>query len=315
MNSASFADEFSTHWLPRAPLAGSVKDSTAPSGVRRHTREVALGLPYVEANPLAVRSLIVTDHDGADADLIAGLRGLPQPSYIALNPLTHSGHIVYALNAPVCLTDAGHRAPMNLLARVESGLFNALEGDLHYAGRLTKNPYHAAHLPLWGHAEALYGLRDLARALDDLDLLPRYEPRKTLTTSLIGRNCALFDLTRRWAYRAWRRYAHDAREWDEVTHAYAHDRNLALIGEEFTRGPLPDPEVAHLARSVARWTWRTFWHQGGPQAYDQHFSNRQRTRGQRPKTVTPRLQTANRTHGFQPTEKIAAARKAFSNGC
>ncbi|QRZ60970.1 hypothetical protein [Rothia sp. ZJ932] len=33
---------------------------------------------------------IVTDHDGADADIIADLAGLPQPSWVAMNPHTHA---------------------------------------------------------------------------------------------------------------------------------------------------------------------------------------------------------------------------------
>lgn len=87
-----------------------------------------------------MQSLIVTDHDGADADFIADLTGLPQPSWVAMNQYTRSGHIVYALNSPVCLTDAGHRAPVNLLARVEQGLTDVLGGDVGYGGRITKTP-------------------------------------------------------------------------------------------------------------------------------------------------------------------------------
>lgn len=82
-----------------------------------------------------------------------------------MNPHTRSGHIVYALEAPVCLTDAGHRAPVNLLARVEQGLTDVLGGDIGYGGRITKNPTHTAHMPLWGASEALYGLKNLAKAL------------------------------------------------------------------------------------------------------------------------------------------------------
>ncbi|MBM7050798.1 replication initiation protein [Rothia sp. ZJ1223] len=102
---------------------------------------------------------IVTDHDGADADIIADLAGLPQPSWVAMNPHTRSGHIVYALNSPVCLTDAGHRAPVNLLVRVKQGLTDILGGVISYGGRIIKNPTNTAHMPLWGNTEALYGLK------------------------------------------------------------------------------------------------------------------------------------------------------------
>ena len=39
----------------------------------------------------------------------------------------------------VRLTDAGHRAPVNLLARIEQGLTDVLDGDIGYGGRITKN--------------------------------------------------------------------------------------------------------------------------------------------------------------------------------
>ncbi|HDG7239978.1 TPA: replication initiation protein [Staphylococcus aureus] len=73
------------------------------------------------------------------------------PSWTALNPHTRGGHIVYALGAPVCLSNAGNRKPVNLLARVEAGLTRVLGGDPAFAGRITKNPEcTTAHLPLWG---------------------------------------------------------------------------------------------------------------------------------------------------------------------
>ena len=302
MNTATFADEWTDHWLPRVPLAGDVK-GPRPS-VYRRSRARALEYSHIEANPLAVQSLIVTDHDGSDADQIADLKGLPEPSYIALNPFTRSGHIVYALSAPVCLTDSARRGPMNLLARVEAGLCDVLSGDVGYSGRLTRNPWHQGSLPLWGASEASYGLRELSSALSDLGALPGYHPRATLTRSAIGRNCALFDLTRRWAYRAWRRHCEDPTEWEAVVHAYAWDRNLSVIGDEFTRGPLDETEVLHLARSISRWTWRRFWHQGGPTAYDARFTATQTARAKKShttgnRTVTDKMRTANADHGFQ----------------
>jgi hypothetical protein len=284
----TFETAWSDHWLPRAPLAGDVKNLDPQ--VHRHTREVALTMPYVEANPLAVRSLIVTDHDGADADLIAALAGLPEPSYIALNARTRAGHIVYALAAPVCLTDAARRRPMNLLARIESGLTTVLGGDVAYGGRITKNPFHQDHLPLWGDSGAVFGLHELAAALDGLGALPDYSPRQTLLNSTIGRNCALFDLTRRWAYRAWPRYPERA-EWEEVTHAYAMDRNLSVVADEFTRGPLGDQEVTHLARSVARWVWRSDMRAKGLEQYEADFRLIQSARG---KKITEKRREANR---------------------
>ena len=248
----SFQNVFADHWLPQAPLAAERKDGA----YRRLSREHALQLPYIETNPLCLQSIVVTDHDGSEADQVADLVGLPQPSWVTLNPHTRSGHIAYALAAPVCLTDSARRKPINLLARIEQGLVDVLGGDVGYAGRVTKNPVHRQHMPLWGEETALYGLQELAQALGDVGALPGpSRTGKALTASSVGRNVALFHLTRQWAYRARLRYD-DASEWEQTVHAFAVNKNLTAIAEEFTRGPLSEVEVLHLARSIARWTWR-----------------------------------------------------------
>ncbi|QRZ60776.1 replication initiation protein [Rothia sp. ZJ932] len=65
----------------------------------------------------------------------------------------------------MCLTDAGHRAPVNLLARVKQGLTDILGGVISYGGRITKNPTNTAHMPLWRNTEALYGLKKTSQGL------------------------------------------------------------------------------------------------------------------------------------------------------
>lgn len=250
----TFQDHFAEHWLPQKPLSSNRKNG----GYKRRTRTKALDCAYIETNPLAMQSLIVTDHDGADADWQASLVGLPEPSWVAMNPHTRSGHIVYALKDPVCLTDAGHRAPVNLLARVEQGLTTVLGGDIGYGGRITKNPTHSAHMPIWGDSQALYGLRDLARALGDIGALPEpHRGAQTVLDSSVGRNVALFNLTRQWAYRARERYS-DRVEWEETVFAFAMMKNLSVIADSFSRGPMEEKEVSQLAHSVAGWVWERF---------------------------------------------------------
>lgn len=243
---------FAGTWLPRAPLASNHKQGP----YYRHARAEALGMAYIEANPLVMQSLVVIDSDHTDTDLAADLAGLPTPTYIATNPHTGTGHIVYGLASPVCLTDSAHRRPINLLARIEQGLTTVLDGDPAYGGRITKNPLVAPHVTLWG--DELYELRDLARALGDLGALPgARNPRKTLNGSALGRNVALFDLTRDWAYRAIRpHWGGQLTTWEADVLAYAWQHNETVIANDFTRGPLTFNEVTHLARSIARWTWR-----------------------------------------------------------
>lgn len=244
--------EFEAMYLSRRPLASNAK--TGP--YYRHRRELALTMPYIEANPAVLQSLIVVDRDLADTDLAADLAGAPVPTYTALNALTGTGHLVYGLTAPVCLTDAAHRRPINLLAQIEQGLTTVLDGDTAYAGRITKNPLVGPHHTIWNGGT--YELRELAAALAEIRALPQAgSPRRNVTHSAIGRNVALFDLTRTWAYKAVRNHWDGTlTDWETSCFRYAWDRNEKIIANDFTRGPLAFTEVALLARSISRWTWR-----------------------------------------------------------
>ncbi|MBW0270075.1 hypothetical protein ATM97_02930 [Nocardia sp. MH4] len=222
------------------------------------------------------------------ADDIVAHAGLPQPSYVALNPLTRSGHIVYVLDQPVVMTDAARRAPVNLLGRIEAGLNDVLAGDVAYGCRTTKNPRHADHLTLWGPDYAVYRLKDLAGPLDKLGALPKFrttkERRKALATTDSGRNIDLFDLTRRWAYRRRGDYDQQGR-WLQVVQDYAWDRNIDLIGPAYNKGPMLVGEVNQLGRSVANWTWRNIHHT---------FSEIQAIRGRRGGLKTSREELSRR---------------------
>jgi len=242
-------------------------------------------MAYVEPNASHVlQSLIVTDRDFSGTDWAADHAGLPEPSYVALNPHTTTGHIVYALKDPVCLTDAARRPPVNLLARVEHGLSVILDGDPGYGGSLTKNPFHAQHATLWGPQTALYGLNALARALDELGALPSARnPRRNVQRSAVGRNVALFDETRMWAYRAIRRYWHaEAAEWTRAVYRQATNTNETVIGNDFTTGPLSYTEVGYIATSVAHWVrTRVRERAKTPEQYDTNFITTQTIRSHR----------------------------------
>lgn len=70
----------------------------------------------------------------------------------------------------------------------------------------------------------------------------------------MGRNVALFNLTRQWAYRARLRYT-DYEEWAETVYAFASMKNFSVIADEFSRGAMNDAEVSQISKSIARWVW------------------------------------------------------------
>lgn len=243
-------------WRPHFPLASSGKGH----GAYRCSREEALTMPLIEVNPLALQSLIVTDVDRYEVDGLATMVGLPPESWAVRSAkAVGTGHIGYALTSPVCLTDAARRGPVRLLARVETGLCDVLGGDIAYAGRLTKNPVYECEYQatLWGEDYPTYGLRELAGALDSLHALPSWDDPAPRKNSGVGRNVDVFDRTRSWSYRAIKRYWSDGRPaWGEAVEAKATYLNLDL--EREGREPLPEQEIKHLARSIAKWTWQRF---------------------------------------------------------
>lgn len=249
---------FGASYRPRRPLSGPAKSGP----YRRRARAAALSeSAYIETNPACIQSLIVTDVDAGDVAGLPQLVGLPPESWaVRTRNMIGSGHIGYALATPVVLTDAAHRRPINLLARVEQGLRDVLGGDMAYAGRIMKNPVSpgAFQDTLWPQDVIFptYTLRELASSLSDLGALPSPgDPRPR--QSGVGRNVDVFDRTRAWSYRAIKRYWSDrAATWDEVVHAKATILNLDL--EREGREPLPDREIWHLSRSISKWTWSRF---------------------------------------------------------
>lgn len=268
--------DFRTAYKPQKPLCSNNKSGP----YKRRSKNVALNsYMFIESNPHALQSLIVLDVDHPDK-FIYEEHSIAPPSYQVQNLFTHSYHAVYGLTTPVVLTDAARRPPVNLLARVETGLRRAFEADEGYTGRITRNPLSTNYqATTWGvnddttsHNMRTYQLKYLANQLSEAKLLPRWNDKKALKNSIVGRNVTLFDTTRQWAYSAIRNYWSDPEHiWHEVVHAYAHNKNLGAIADQWG-APLPDTEVKHLARSVSKWVHRRFT----PEKFTKHQQQAQK---------------------------------------
>jgi hypothetical protein len=263
----------------RQTWPSATDDLTA--GTYRQPRALALQRRYIQANPSALITQLVidVDHDDALTRAMSLTSGVPMPSYVAQSP-TGRAHVGYLLKVPVCRTDNARLEPMRFAARVEAGLVNALDADRGYAGFLTKNPVHEHWDTFWG-TDRFYTLKDLATQLPGW--LPRTLPRKAADNSGLGRNVALFNRVRLWSYSGVRRYWNDGPTiWGEVTEAYA-----LAVNQEFA-APLDASEVAHLARSVSRWTWRNFT--------SERFTEIQRERGRKGSQAAAANRTIDRAN-------------------
>jgi hypothetical protein len=273
-------------WLPRGPLASNDPEY---EGIFRHSREVARTMRFVEANPKALVSQIVIDIDKPDALLRAHAlqgRGIV-PNLFAHSRRPGRGHAVILLRDLVPKTDAANLGPIRLLARCQSGLTRAYNGDRNYTGPLTRNPLHVDARTIWGRAEP-YGLRELAHGLSLDGFLPAYagETVEDAIDAELGRNCWLFTVVRRWANRAWTRYPR-YEDWLEAVHAYTWARNAALVLHP--HGPLAHSEVASTARSVAAYVWKSDNRRKGAQRFEADFKEIQARRG---RTMTEKRRTA-----------------------
>lgn len=285
----------SDHWFGRYPYASN---APATEGAWRMPRGEALLRRFIQANPNQYVSQIVIDIDHADAELRAFAlhqSGLV-PNLFAYSTRPGHGQATFLLEAPVSTSEASHRKPVNLLARCQQGLTDGLSGDRQYSGPLARNPTHPLANTRWCHPTP-YGLRDLARGLGEL--LPR-RPTSTRAAdaldSALGRNCWMFDQTRKWAYRAWTRYAARA-DWDTAVYAYAWGRNPELAGHPL--GPLPDVELHSIAKSIAAFVWSSDLRAKGAEKFEEDYRAYKAEAGRKGgiasgKVMTPAKMEANR---------------------
>ena len=133
--------------------------------------------------------------------------------------------------------------PLRYAAAVENALRKKLEADAGYSGLICKNPNHG-HWKIAVWQPQLYTLDWLADFLD----LNAANDKEIVADYGLGRNCTLFDKTRKWAYRAIRQGWPEYDQWLQACYERASAYNLQFAA------PLDDNEVSSIAKSIAKWT-------------------------------------------------------------
>jgi len=197
--------------------------------------------------------------------------GLPPPAVGASNVLLNTrGHLLYPLTAPVLTGDAARDKPLRYLAAIESGFRSRLGADPQFSASThsSKNPWFKGKddLPAWRTywgPDKTWDLGEMAEWVD----LPKHMPRRGLKVENLGygRNCALFDRLRLWAYHAIRRLwaaGGGAQEWTRCVQDKAAEMNgdLGEVGGGWhsLSGPMSTLEVYHVAKHVAKYVWANF---------------------------------------------------------
>lgn len=235
--------------FPRRPYCANELEY----GLRVRDLEQALTKAHIQVNPPTARLWSVFDVDRSGAAYAWDDADLPHPTWTAINPENGHAHIAWGWRVPVRVEgdDASTKA-LRYLAAIEGCISERLGADAGYRGVTTKNPLHPQWIVDHPGRLLLYELNDLAEWLPEL---PAYRPpRRTQEQAGLGRNVDLFDKLRKWAGRAIRDYWNSGErgrdDWQEKCKA----RALTLNAEFHAQ--LPWPEVRHIAKSVARWTWK-----------------------------------------------------------
>jgi len=189
---------------------------------------------------------------GFDVDRIGAAidwsdRNAPAPTLTITNPENGHAHLLYALETSIRTAPDGKIKPLRYAAAVENALRKKLGADTGYSGLICKNPNHN-HWKIAVWQPELYSLDWLADSLD----LNAANDKEIITDYGLGRNCTLFDKTRKWAYRAIRQGWPEYDQWLQACYDRAHAYNL-----QFSI-PLNDKETMGIAKSIAKWVKEKF---------------------------------------------------------
>lgn len=262
-------------WLPQRPLA----TDDLLLGIYRTTRPDALQRRYIETNPEAISNLLVVDIDHQDALLrVIWDREGWRPNAVVQSPETGRAHAVWALQAPIPRTEYAKRKPLAYAAAITEGLRRSVDGDASYSGLMTKNPCSKAWEASWWTSH-LYTLDELQFWLQETGFMPPESWKRTRRKHPVGlgRNCALFETARTWAYREIRHHFGDPDGLARSIQTTAQAMNHELFDE-----PLLVAEVDQIARSISRWiTTKSRMWADGPAVYEATFTTIQSARGKK----------------------------------
>lgn len=236
--------------FPRRPYCS---DDPKRYGQRVRDLGQALTKPHIQVNLPTAQMALVFDIDRRGGAHAWEDANLPHPTWAAINPENGHAHIAWGLKVPVRMkcADASMKA-LRYAAAIEGRMSEMLGADPSYRGVTTKNPLHPQWIVNHPGRLLLYELADLAEWLPDLQTYR--PPRRAQEQAGLGRNVDLFDTLRKWACRAIRDYwSSGPRGWDawlEQCEFRAGTINAGFVS------PLHWPEVRHIAKSVARWTWK-----------------------------------------------------------
>jgi len=187
------------------------------------------------------------DREGAGAEWRFEL-DLPAPTFITINPENLYAHLVYELFTPVLLWENARQKPIEWLNAIRRAWTEALRADAGYNGLISKNPNHSQWKIL--DFNARYELAELSEAVTIKD--HHYQTPKGFREDFSGegRNNFLFEVGRFYSYRK-----KDSCKNETALQDVLFTHLLNVNHTEFAE-PLLMHEVRHIAKSIAKFTWK-----------------------------------------------------------
>lgn len=242
-------------------------------GLRIVAKDQAILAKFIQQNPPHAQYWLVFDVDRMGAAIDWTDCNAPAPNITVKNQKNGHAHLLYALQTPVRTAPEASLKALKYAAAVEHGLCKKLQADVNYSGLICKNPYHS-HWQVTVWREEPYALDELADYVD----LNTSDSRRANVDYGLGRNCQLFEKTRKWAYKAIRQGFPDFRQWQHAVIQRVEMYNVHLIN------PLSLPECSGIGRSIAKWTHQRFTACSFEQyVIDTHTPEMQAQRGQKNK--------------------------------
>ncbi|POS29173.1 plasmid replication protein, partial [Escherichia coli] len=238
---------------------------------------------------------LVFDVDREGAAIDWSDRNAPAPNITVKNPVNGHAHLLYALNIAVRTAPDASVKALKYAAAVERSLCEKLCADVNYSGLICKNPFHLEWQVMEWREEA-YTLDELA---DYLDLSA--SARRSIDKHYgMGRNCHLFEMTRKWAYRAIRQGWPVFSQWLDAV----------IRRDELNKAPLPvlfPPAYRGIIESSVKNTHK----RNSPQKFSQYYVAT---------THTPEIQAARGrkggiAKGAGYEDKRSTALEMLVNGC
>ncbi|TDK67474.1 replication initiation protein [Sapientia aquatica] len=217
-------------------------------GTKFRKKDRALQCKYIELNQL-YKKYIVLDIDRPGAAFLWEEKGLPPPTIITINPEKATCHYLYELKTPVIYTHNGRRAPQKYYEAVDLALTHALEADLNYIGKFTRNPLYSNHLVITHPVQ--YELEDFQEW--HLELASVKKKASHLDCSGYGRNSTIFHKLRFIAYPVVKSFTNFEIFYGEM------EKQAFELNAEFavnSKACLAAKEVMGIAHSVSKYCWK-----------------------------------------------------------